>query len=95
MARYEFSLSREELGTVTPGTFQRRISLPARLLRLVSNREAFQSSTLPSIAPCGFRTKAASVATESKRRRLPGESSRRYRRTRISVFPQMPCVTSR
>ena len=64
------------------------------LLGLVSNREGFRSSTPPSTSLCGCRTKAAIGATESKPRELLGGHSRQFRRTRMSVFPRMPCVTS-
>jgi hypothetical protein len=71
----------------------RRVSLPERLRGLVSNRGAFPPSKRPSTSLCGCRTKIASAASGSKPRALLGESNRRRRRTRRSVFPQMPCVS--
>lgn len=73
-----------------------RVTLPASQRVLVSSREVFRSSTRFSSAPCESRTNATSDASlGSKPRGSPGGHSRQFRRTRMSVFPQMPCVTSR
>lgn len=72
-----------------------RVSLLASQRVLVSSREALRSSTRFSSGPCESRTKATSgESLGSKPRGSLGEHSPQFRRTRMSVFPQTPSVTS-